>query len=93
MNHKEMIDYTKQISLDQYDRFKDLSIKELALYHMGEISEDSVACGIRWYNRCRAIEWRIGSENLHRNLASWKPEPKWLSRKMEEAEVRHYEGG
>ena len=92
MNHKEMIDYTKQISLDQYNRYKGMSVNELALYHMGEISQDSVRLAIRWFNRCRAVENRIGGENRARNLRALKPEPKWISKSIEKAEVRHYEG-
>ncbi len=83
---------TNEITPAQYARFKKMSVNEIALHEMGELSTESVQLAIRWFNRCRAVENKVASENRSRNLKSIKREPKWLGAAMERAEVAHYEG-
>jgi|21_taG_2_1085346.scaffolds.fasta_scaffold14421_6 hypothetical protein len=83
---------TNEITLDQYDRFKSMSVNDIALHEMGELSAESVKLAHRWFNRCRAIENKLASENRARNLETLKQEPRYITAAIERQEVAHYEG-
>jgi hypothetical protein len=83
---------TNEITTAQYEKFSSMSVNEIALSEMGEISEESVKLANRWFNRCRAVENKIASENRARNFETLKPEPRYITSAIEKAEVAHYEG-
>ena len=83
---------TNEITTPQFEHFKSMSVNEIALSEMGELSTESVKLAYRWFNRCRAIEAKLGHENRLLNFATWKPESKRISNEMEAQEVAHYEG-
>ena len=88
----KLMSLTNEITFSQFEHFKSMSVNEIALSEMGEISPESVKLAYRWFNRCRAIEAKTGHENRLRNFATWKPESKRMSNAIERAEVAHYEG-
>ena len=76
---------TNEITVDQFERFKSMSIDEIAMNEMGELTTESVNLACKWFNRCRAVENKIGSENRARNFESLKREPRWISDAIEKA--------
>lgn len=71
-----------KITYDQYMRFKRLSIDELMSDHFF-----TVQSAISIFNECKRIH---GAENpIGINFRETLP---WINKRIEEAEVRHYEG-
>ena len=83
---------TNQITLQQFNKFKSMSVNDIALSEMGELSTDSVKLAYRWFNRCRAIEDKMTSESRAKNIETLRPEPRYIAMAIEMAEVAHYEG-
>ena len=83
---------TNEITIPQFEHFRSMSVNEIALSEMGELSAESVKLANRWFNRCRAVENKLASENRARNFETLKPEPRHITAAIERAEVAHYEG-